>query len=117
MSPHSHLVMSVLVIVVAGLVIFGKWMYEKVTSPFRRFNRWMKDLTGDYSGEDSDQRVAPPTKYSIGTLVEYQGHKGGPKWGKVVGARDRGLYGQARVNVGPGTNSVWRSWARLEKVQ
>ncbi len=117
MNPYSHLLMSFVIVAVAGLVIFGQAIWQKVSAPFRWFSRRMKDLTGDYSGEDSDQWVAPPPKYPLGTLVEYQGHRGGPRWGTVVGSREHGLHGQARVNVGPGKFSAWRSWSKLEKVQ
>lgn len=136
MNANSHLLMSLAVVIVAGLVIFGKKIWEKVSAPFQRFSRWMKDLTTDFSGEDSDQQVAAigaamlgdelrsdldtPRTRSRGEMcsrrdwVAYKGHSGGMKCGRVVATRERGLHGQARVRHGH--YSVWRDMSSLYKV-
>ncbi|MDO8466650.1 MAG: hypothetical protein Q7S83_00740 [bacterium] len=146
MNPNSHLYMSAAVIVIAALVIFGRKIWAAAKAPFQWLDRWMKDLTNDYSGEDSDQRAdvstEPLTLARIEAtmlqdelvagrntgrvrqylrkkgwrLVEFKGHSGGMKFGLVVATRKRGLHGQARINVGPGKYSVWRSLASLQKV-
>lgn len=111
MSPNSHLYFSAAVIVVAALVIFGKWIYEKATSPFRRFSRWMKDLTGDYSGEDSDQcvAVADPLEQELQRRIARAGQK--PQPGLYHSRRNGAWVGCAIV----GSDRFGRPMVRFEK--
>ncbi len=62
------------------------------------------------------RRYVRDMKLRLGEPVEYDGHQGGVRQGRVVGSKDQGLHGQARISVGPGKYLVWRSWASLRSV-
>lgn len=79
----------------------------------KKFSHSVAGSMGSIAG---GAKVAPVMKYPLGSLVEYKGHKGGPRWGCVVAARDQGLHGQARLHTGPGTYA-WRSWSKLAAVK